>query len=133
MKKIIIILMAVIGFGISASAQYINATIDGENISCKAEETRYNIYVAAPVAIVYNERSGKATIAYLKGKKFYIGETPAVLNCSNVGINTLKITRSCNLYYAGDNYDKAALSRLLDFDVTFKGNYYSCSAFTVEW
>jgi hypothetical protein len=133
MKRLLMILIAVIGFGICANAQHITATIDGQDIVRKAEKKGANSYIAPPVAIVYNEHNGTATIAYLKGKKFYLGETTAVLKSSNTGIHTMEITRKCNLYYLGDNFNEAALSRLLDFDVAGKGDYYSCSNFKVEW
>jgi len=146
-KKLFVIVVALIGFGFSANAQYINATIGGQTFSGKAEKRgNYGYFYVtnggrAGVAIVYNEQSGKATIAYLRGtKEWYIGEANAVLSTSNVGIRTLRITRSCNLYYANANsfnlpdyFDSSVLRRLLGVDVRSSDNYYSCSEFTVEW
>ena len=136
-KKIFVMLVAFIGLGISANAQYLNATISGQSISGKAtKQCSYSYYVTSQgggTGIVYNEQRGTATIVHKQGRKWYIGETTAVLNCSNVGIYTLQITRSCNLFYAGANYDDAAISRMLGVDITGSGDYFSCSSFKVEW
>lgn len=136
-KKMFVVIVALIGFVIGANAQYLNATVDGQSIAGKAtKQGSYSYYVTSQgggTGIVYNEQKGTATIVHKKGRKWYIGETTAVLNCSNVGIYTLQITRSCNLFYAGANYDDAAISRMLCIDITGTGDYFSCSSFKVEW